>query len=386
MLVMPDDLTAFAWSAPMRDLAARLNLSDVGLKKLLTSYGIVSPPQGYWNRVHAGRPVPEPPRSAGRGPGSTGRLRVDSRFAGVVQAADPLPSSGPFATKLVPEDLEELRANEIEAIGRASVPRSLDNAHNGLRELLKKEEKRRIKTETSGYHWDSPLFDNPLAKRRLRLLNGIFQALSKRGYSGSASERNGEIHAGAAVGQTHLSIEISIVGRHATILRAGYSRPDPDLPASTPLRLALDATFDRKGGESWSDDNAGSLESKIVQIVAGIIVTAEATFRRSLREEEERAERQRIAAEQRRQERLVARNRKRVEDLLQSGELLRQAQDIRALVANVQTAITEAGNAGSKELEDWVQWAKAEADCIDPVRSGQYLSHFLRPVLDDRDW
>lgn len=32
MLVLADDLIAFAWSAPMRDLAARLNLSDVGLK------------------------------------------------------------------------------------------------------------------------------------------------------------------------------------------------------------------------------------------------------------------------------------------------------------------------------------------------------------------
>ena len=40
ILVMPDDLRAFAWSAPMRDLAAQLDLSDVGLKKLLASYGV----------------------------------------------------------------------------------------------------------------------------------------------------------------------------------------------------------------------------------------------------------------------------------------------------------------------------------------------------------
>ena len=51
---MPDDLIAFAWSAPMRDLAAKLELSDVGLEKLLTRYRIAVPPQGYWNKVRAG--------------------------------------------------------------------------------------------------------------------------------------------------------------------------------------------------------------------------------------------------------------------------------------------------------------------------------------------
>lgn len=47
-------LTAFAWSAPMRDLGSRIGLSDVGLRKSLKTDGIVTPPQGHWNRVHAG--------------------------------------------------------------------------------------------------------------------------------------------------------------------------------------------------------------------------------------------------------------------------------------------------------------------------------------------
>jgi hypothetical protein len=35
---MPEDLIAYAWSAPMRDLAQKLNMSDVGLRKLLAGY------------------------------------------------------------------------------------------------------------------------------------------------------------------------------------------------------------------------------------------------------------------------------------------------------------------------------------------------------------
>lgn len=50
-LALPEDLIAFAWSAPMRDLAQKFGTSDVALRKLLKKYGVVTPPQGHWNRV-----------------------------------------------------------------------------------------------------------------------------------------------------------------------------------------------------------------------------------------------------------------------------------------------------------------------------------------------
>ena len=45
--VSPQTLIDFAWSAPMRDLAAKIGISDVGLKKLLKGHGIVTPLQGH---------------------------------------------------------------------------------------------------------------------------------------------------------------------------------------------------------------------------------------------------------------------------------------------------------------------------------------------------
>ena len=62
ILVLSEDLWDFAWSAPMRNLPARLELSDSGLKKLLSSHGVSPPPQGYWNKVNAGKPVPVFPK------------------------------------------------------------------------------------------------------------------------------------------------------------------------------------------------------------------------------------------------------------------------------------------------------------------------------------
>ena len=82
----------------------------------------------------------------------------------------------------------------------------------------------------------------------------------------------------------------------------------------------------------------------------------------------------------RRRERLASLNQKRLEQLHASGELLRQAGDLRVLVARVGEAV--AGGALTLEsgaLEAWLAWASAEADRLDPVLSGQVMSHVLPP-------
>ena len=43
------------WSKPMRDAAAEIGISDVGLKKVCLRHHVPVPPQGYWNKVHAGQ-------------------------------------------------------------------------------------------------------------------------------------------------------------------------------------------------------------------------------------------------------------------------------------------------------------------------------------------
>ena len=382
ILVLRNDLIAFAWSAPMRDLAAKLDLSDVGLRKLLARCGVTPPPQGYWNKVRAGKPVPEPPKAPPRRPGETGRLSVDKRFARVLSPAAPLPSDGPFASTLVPEDVDELYAKELQALGSVSAPKTLDRPHKGLVQLLKKEQQRREKFAASCWSWDQPRLDTPLDKRRLRILNAVFLALAKRGHDGDAYEDREEIHARAIVGNTYMGVDITIVGKHQTVLVHGYKRPAPGLPPSTPLALQLNIDFDRKTIVSWQDDDQGKLEAKIAEIAAGIIVAGEKKFRRGLREAEERARQRQLELEKRRHEQLAQLNRERLQNLKMSGELLRQAQDIRALVEQVRQAI----DAGAVDvevptLEAWQRWALAEADRIDPVRSGQIMSHLSEPSI-----
>jgi hypothetical protein len=380
ILLLPQDLQDFAWSAPMRDLATKIGLSDVGLKKLLKSHGVITPPQGHWNRVHAGRPVPKSPRLPPRRPGETGRIHVDHRFANVLTAVEPMPSSGPFASAAVPEDLDELYQQELKAIGRVTVPRKLERFHRGLSQIFKQEERRRAKFAASNWSWDAPKFDGALDQRRLRILNAIFVALSRRGHGGSASERDGRIDATAVVGDTHVDLDIAIVGKHRTIREYGGDVPARDLSASTPLALVINGDRDYPGVTSWQDDAAGKLESRLADITARIIVAGEAQFRRGLREVEEREEQFCRWQEQRRQEAIEKRNAERLKHLRTSGDLLRQAEDLRALIARVRGGVL-AGSTGidHDRLEEWEHWASAEADRLDPILSGQIMTHLAPP-------
>ena len=47
------------WCKPMRDAAAEIGISDVGLKKVCDRHRVPVPPQGYWNKVHAGQSPPK---------------------------------------------------------------------------------------------------------------------------------------------------------------------------------------------------------------------------------------------------------------------------------------------------------------------------------------
>jgi hypothetical protein len=383
ILVLPQDLQDFAWSAPMRDLAAKIGLSDVGLKKLLKPHGVITPPQGHWNRVHAGKPVPKSPKLPARRPGETGRIHIDHRFANVLTAVGPMASSGPFASAAVPEALEDLYRQELKAIGRVTVPRQLERFHHGLSQIFKQEERRRAKFAASNWPWDAPKFDGDLDQRRFRILNAIFIALSRLGHTGSASERDGRIDATAVVGDTRVDLDIAIAGKHRTVREYGRDLPARHLPASTPLMLVIDGQRDRPGVTSWQDDKAGKLESKLAEITARIIVAGEARFRRGLKEAEERAEQYRRWQEERRREEIERRNAERLKHLRTSGELLRQAEDLRALIARVRGAVV-AGSASIDQdrLDEWECWASAEADRLDPILSGQIRTH-LAPPEDD---
>lgn len=378
-LARPEDVLAFAWSAPMRDLAGRIGISDVGLRKLLVAQGITLPLQGHWNRVHAGRKVGKPPEPEPRRAGESGRIRLDERFRDLVPEVGPIPEEGPFASAAVPESLEELRAQELKAIGRVAVARSLDRAHPALHPLLRREEQLRAKHAASGWSWERPQWDGPLAQRQLRIIDALFGALGGRGHAPWARCSNSELEMHVTIGGRHFRLGF---GSHGNGCR-GETAPASHLPASTRLRLSVD--FRARGAlvTHWEDGDI-RLEQRIADIAADLIVIGEAAFRQGLAESREREEQRQRWAEEHRRAELHRLEEKRLADLRESGKLLRRAAEIRALVAEVGAAVGRDGVAVTEaQLDHWRAWALAEADRLDPVLSGQVLSHLVVPALDE---
>lgn len=391
---LPEDVIAFAWSAPMRDLATQFGISDAGLRNIFKKYGIVLPRQGHWNRVHAGREVQAPPKPAPRRPGGSGRMRIDPRFKPFIAEAVNLPSSGPFASKEVPEDLEALRQVETKRIGRVTVERSLERHHPALRNLMGAEQKRRDKQAECNSSWGGPEFDDPVHARQLRLLNALFLTLAKRGHDASfyVDYRPLRFCSSVGIGDTWMDLKIGIVGKYRTAIRFGYQAPDPMLPASTPLFIGID----RPEEQRWQDDTGRRLESQIAEIAASLIVAGEAAFRRKLKDDEIRAEHLRLENLRREEEARLKRaeertkfireqNEKRVSDLRESGARLRQSQTLRELVSLVRQHLVAREDVTSQQMADWEEWALAEADKIDPILSGQILSHLHPPPIPDED-
>lgn len=378
------DVIAFAWSAPMRDLAKRIGISDVGLKKLLKSHGITPPPQGHWNKVHAGKPVGKPPSPPERRPGQIGRVRLDGRFRDHIPEAGRMPIDGPFTSGKVPESLDELRQNEVRVIGKVTVPRDLGRAHRGLTAILKKEELRREKFEKSGWRWDQPKHDHPIAQRQLRFANALLKTLSLRGHGDDLREAERGFEINVEIGDTQLIFELQLAANERTAAR--YSQVDSaTIPASTPIRLARRAVKQRVNEAAWEDDKSGKIERRLAEIVAEMIVIGEARFRASLVEARETEEQFQRWKDERRRREIEQLEAKRVNDLRTSAELLREAELMRDLVARVELAMVREGKFDQARIDAWKRWALEQADQIDPILSGQVLTHLHVPELDDEN-
>lgn len=378
VLVLPEDLIDFAWSAPMRELASAVGLSDVGLKKQLTGHGISVPPQGYWNKLRAGKPVPSRAKPDERRPGETGRIMVDARFAVAVPISRPIPSGGPFESKFVPEDLGRLYKQELAAIGVVTVPRSIARGRFGFDAIFAKEERRRAKQAATTWNIGGPLYEAAAAKRLMRVMNALFSALAKRGHHGSVYEHDNQLQMRIRIGETSVGTEITVAGQNWRNRQTSFDA----MPANADIAIHLTRDFDGVVSETWRDDKSGKIEEKLANLAASLIVEGERRFRSQLKKDEWIEEQRRIEEETRRTERLEKLNATRLANLKTSGDLMRQAQDIRALVAEVGQAIRDGVHQlDPSKVEAWEKWALGEADRLDPIKSGQFTSHFY-PTTD----
>jgi hypothetical protein len=285
---------------------------------------------------------------------------------------------------------------EIQAVVSAiKVPPTLTNPHPIVARLLKQDATREPKRFANGYVSDfyGPKFATPIQQRRLRILSCILTELDRLG-----CEANGSTHAGERfsikVGRHWTQILFAVEGgRHGLgpFYRGGRHPVQSDVER---LRFDLvdhdpERTPPRR---TWRDDDGKRLEQQATEIVCGILLRVEEDARkwalwhhtseierraREIREAKlaaEKAEADRIAYEK-------AAAAARIKQLIDGADALERAARIRRYVAAVRAenaAMPEP--ASSDALDAWAAWALAQADSIDPVASGRFLSNLNHQV------
>lgn len=344
-------LYAAVWSEPIRTVALRLGVSDVGLAKACRVAGVPVPPRGYWAKLQHGKPTPP-------------RLPLPPR-AGQEQVVIAPPTKRPPSPAT---------AADAEAV---PVPDDLRRAHPIVHGWIDDavDARRRFRREGWGVEGLTDL-TTPLAQRRLRITSALLKALARRrrevacGPGGLTVKANGETLA-------FTLYERSKVERRAATAEELRWRPErPTVRATVPAGDLVCKIREGLSVPTEFKELKTPLEAQLPAILASLEAgLAELAERRRLRTLE--AER-RAAAEAARQKRRAYREAQTAlqAKLVAQAERHQQAQAIRAYVAAADGSAAAAG----EDYVGWRSWALAQAGTIDPLLDGSAPFARLPPI------
>lgn len=376
------ELYELVWSEPMKILAPRFGISDVALRKTCERAKVPTPGAGHWAKKAAGK--------------STSQEALPERPPGmddevVIGAGQSYWHSGWSEEELLgslppppefEEPIERVRERIAKTVGKLTVPREVRIWHPALDRLLKEDEQRRERQRASSYlsSWDAPRFDTPFERRRLRVLNTLVLAAGTMDGKSSISDHEGRsLH--LRFHQRHVALHLDRAKRTRS---RGHGTNSTDADEAKLSLSILQSIGSEEVRNVWQDDEQGKVETRITEIAVEVILTAELQYREGtvrsyewrvqrkaeLEEEERERKRQAERAERERQKRL---EQARIDRLLKSAAAFQQAGAIRKYVEAIRATQTANAVCSSDELEQWSQWALAEAERIDPVFGRKFL-------------
>jgi hypothetical protein len=376
------------WQEPLRTLAKPLGISDVRFAKICRHANIPLPGLGYWAKHAHGKAPPRPPLPA-RALGQHDAVKIGGHRwhqpwlsdDDVLRTEVPPPPS-------FPETLDEATARARKLVGR--VPQiSLKKPHPLIAKLLAEDDERRRKALESSWHWDKPIFDNPMAQRRLRLINRLFWALVRLGCKPAVLGKDASAFS-VTVGDEIVRFTIDPPGTDRTDPRARPTRA-----ASDSKILQVELSWYQPPAEirvSWMDSATQPLEEQLTDVAVGLIVAGEWLYREGLirhrnwlvdrkRELAEKARREAAERQRKEREKILKREQARREKLLSDAENWNKATLVRQYVHAVleEPRSSDAATAANR----WAQWALAEADRMDPLR--QSVDHLLAMLSETGD-
>lgn len=367
------------WTEPVRVVAPRYGLSDVGLVKICKKLRIPVPGRGYWAKVKAGRPTRKTPLPAlpaggctqhGPTPLSEQQAALRARVQGALQEsqmnqptisvptelADPHPLVRAAAARLKRRDgwnhPAGVRGAPKEVLSIQVTKRCLDRALRLMDTLLKA-------LEPSGFiaHVDRETAETLLVGGGTTLSISVIEQISRAAHTPTRKEEQAR-------------------DRYYNSFQAGFRAEYPDIPRfdwHATGRLTL--TVGRWPSRKWNDTERSLIESRLRSVIAAIVGLAEEKRAKEAEEKRRRHAYEEARANYEAQVRVRHEERRKLSALFRDASRLQRANRLRAYIAAVEDRTRNDGQL-TPEKQEWIEWAKAKADWIDP------LVKRVDPILD----
>ena len=366
-----EQLYELVWSEPMRNLAQRFGISDVGLAKNCRRMKIPLPGRGHWARKAAGQKVGKPPLPT-LPPTDTATPR-NTAFQPVPMVLHPIPTHGPAAALL---------AFEAQPESEVKVPTKLTSPHPLVAETLAALTSKPAQENAPEIHQRARRLDievsNGLLRRALRIADALVKAFEHRGWPvslGTGEDR-----------KTYVSIldQKIAFGVRETIKKIP-TEPEPPRRLSngqlyTPYqpkyrdrpsgRLSLIArhSWGHSVDKSWIETETRPLEARLNDFIVAVVLQAAEQYDRHMRHLDElrakqEAEELRLAEQRCREVAAakVARLEEQVQRWSRSQQRVEFATAVRTLLAQ------SADERPSGTLIDWLAWVDEYAKSLNPL-------------------
>lgn len=366
--VSREDLYQQVWSEPVIKAAQKYGITGTALSKVCRKAGVPVPPVGYWQRLQYGYKPERPPLPPLRD-GARAVVTIEKR------PARPKPSA----------EVEAQLAREEDEKNRIRVADRLTRPHPLVR--VTADALRGRKPDQSGVlfrPWKEKCLDIRVSRaslpRALRIMDTLLKAAEARGFHISVTE--GE-KAGTYVELLGEKLQIVLeekttrkehmLTKEERERKAKYgwsSAPRWDYEPNGILLFRIKEVWGHGARKTWSDGRKQRVEEALNDVLAGLIVVAEAKRQHDIELESQRrewaeTERRRLELEQlRRQEA------EQLKALEQEAILWARSQQLRAYIAAVEHEALARGTSpepGGK-LHGWLAWARRHADRLDPLR------------------
>lgn len=359
------------WEKSAVQLAKEYGISDVALAKICKKLKVPKPGLGYWRRKERGfkvtrtplPPMTAPPKLVSRIP--TQRPETpEEQFSPTLRALAEAEKS-PERRITVTQELSDLHPQADKSF------QALTNGKPDEWGYVRPRAKIGLDIAVT----------QPLIGRAVRIVDAVLRGLAERGHK-VVIEPEAKFTTTAVVDGERLAFGVveTVKRKKKEITPAEQRERERNPYRYYPIEYVYTATgilsFQIKEEglwdvrKAWSDGKRRKIEDCLNDVIFGFARAAEwkCERRRVLeRQEQERREWERVRY-QKAQE--IRKEEERLKSLNQEVDNWHRSQRIRAYIEAVKyDAVQQNGEAGAKNVAEWIEWALSHADRLDPLKS-----------------